>query len=192
MKKDEHILVIKRSLLFNQNPWHGIMDQNLEYYVHTIQTKQEFHPRSQMEEDFTYKQIIPYLIFRYQQRYFLMQRSHNASEKRLQNKFSLGIGGHIRQEDIKNNCILDWAQREFHEEIVYEGSYTSQLIGILNDDSSDVGKVHMGLVFLLDGNSDKISIRSELKSGSLYSLEECKQHYDHLETWSKIVLTHLI
>lgn len=188
---DEQILVVKRPLLLGTTSWYGIQKENLDHYLNIIHNHQEFLPRAAMEVDPMYKQIIPYLIFKYQDRYFLMQRSATASEQRLQNKFSLGIGGHIRQEDMAGKTIFDWAQREFHEEVSYQGALKIEPLGILNDDSNEVGKVHIGLVLLLQGDSDNIHIKSELKSGTLATLEECKEKRAFLESWSSLVLDYL-
>lgn len=189
---DEQILVIQRNYLFpDDSDWHGLQKVDMQEYLHLIKTHQEFHPRHSMETDPTYKQIIPYLIFQHQDRYFLMQRKAKASEKRLKNKFTLGIGGHIRKEDMQTNSIFDWAKREFHEEVVYHGSFTIQPIGILNDDSNEVGKVHVGFVFLLHGDTAAISVKSELQSGKLATKEECLALKDHMETWSQFVLEYL-
>ena len=87
-----------------------------------------------------------------------MQRKGTASEQRLKNKYSLGIGGHIRQEDMTTNSIFDWARREFHEEVKYAGKLDIEPIGILNDDTNAVGQVHLGLVLLLKGDSEAISL----------------------------------
>src|SRR5262245_38544039 len=105
---DELILVVKRSELFSQNSFQGLQQTGLESVMHTIQTKKEFLPRSVMELDPTYKQIIPYLIFSHQDHYFLMQRHAQASELRLRSKYTFGIGGHIRQEDMQTNSLFDW------------------------------------------------------------------------------------
>ena len=134
-----------------------------------------------MEEDPRYKQIIPYLLFKHQDQYFLMQRMATSSEQRLKNKYSLGIGGHMREQDMENGAtIFDWAQREFHEEIDYSGNFSIKTIGILNDDSNPVGQVHLGLVLLLEGDSSDIRVRSELKSGKLLSTQEC---LNFIKTW---------
>src|SRR5581483_9174534 len=114
---DEYILVVKRSHLFPTQSWQGLKEIDFQTYIDIINKNKEFLPRSIMENDPTYKQIIPYLIFEHENRYFLMQRQAKASEQRLQNKYSLGIGGHIRHEDLQEGTsIFDWAQREFHEE----------------------------------------------------------------------------
>ena len=191
LKKDEKILVVKRTELFKEMPWNGLKEVSFDTYLEIIKTKQEFLWRSQMEEDPSYKQIIPYLVFSYEGKLFLMQRKSSSSETRLSSKFSLGIGGHIREEDLAGKTIFDWATREFNEEVDYKGKLKIKPIGLLNDDTNDVGKVHIGFVFLLEGNSDQINIKSELKQGNLVSLEECKQYYDRMETWSQIVFNFL-
>jgi len=185
----EEILVVKRSVLFPQTAWQGIKTVDFATLLPLIARNQEFHPRFLMETDPTYKQVIPYLIFTHAGRYFLMQRHKQASEARLQSKLSLGIGGHIRKEDMTSTSnIVEWAAREFHEEVNYAGTLEIEPIGILNDDSNDVGKVHVGFVLLLHGDSDEISIRSELQSGELVSLTECLEKKDRMETWSQMVL----
>lgn len=191
--KDELILVVKRNELFKDTKaWQGIIKCNFDNYLEIIQNKKEFLPRSLMETDFSYKQIIPYLVFTYDNKLFLMQRKSQASETRLKNKFSLGIGGHIRQEDMSTDSIIDWAKREFHEEVNYNNDLKINPLGIINDDFNDVGKVHLGFVFLLEGNSDQIKVKSELKDGKLLSYDECKQYYNNMESWSQIIFSSLL
>lgn len=190
-KEDEKILVISRNILFKQKEINGIEKVDFEYYQQLIQDNKEFLWRSKIETDQSYKQIIPYLVFNFEDKYFLMQRKSNANEVRLQNKYSLGIGGHIRQEDINSFNIVDWAKREFTEEINYSGNLKIESLGILNDDSNDVGRVHIGFVFLLKGSSNKINIRSELKSGTLLTLKNLSEYYENMENWSKLVFDYL-
>lgn len=187
----EQILVVKRDYLFPQGAWNGLKTLNFDHYLHIINHKKEFRPRAVMEQDATYKQIIPYLIFSYDKQFFLMQRRSDASEKRLASKLTLGIGGHIRQEDMEHNSIFEWARREFHEEVEYNGNFAIQPIGIINDDTSDVGKVHIGFAFLLIGDSSDIRVKSELKSGELITLEECKQLSGQMESWSQYAMLQL-
>jgi predicted NUDIX family phosphoesterase len=171
---DEQILVVSRASFFPHGAWQGLKQVDVAHYIELIKTHQEFKPRSVMEKDPNYKQIIPYLVFEYENNYFLMQRQAKASETRLQNKYSLGIGGHVRQEDLSDGAtIFDWAQREFHEEVSYAGGMKITPLGILNDDSNEVGKVHVGLVLLVQGDSADIAVKSELKSGRLAPIDEC-------------------
>jgi predicted NUDIX family phosphoesterase len=130
-----------------------------------------------------------------------MQRRSDSSEARLRNKLTLGIGGHIRQEDMSllrqgfegqaSNSLFAWALREFHEEVDYAGTLNVKPLGILNDDSDDVGKVHIGFVLLLEGDSTNIAIKSELKSGTLVPLSECVAQHSSMESWSQFIVDFL-
>lgn len=191
-KVDEHILVVKRSHLFaTTEAWHGIKEVNFDHYIHIINHKKEFHLRSLMEINPVYKQIIPYLIFTHDNHYFLMRRKSNASETRLRNKVTLGIGGHIRQEDMAEESLFEWAKREFHEEVDYKGNLTVKPLGIINDDSDDVGKVHIGFAFLLVGDTSEISVKSELAYGELITYDECLVLKEDMESWSQFVVDFL-
>ncbi|MCL4361849.1 hypothetical protein M1446_05850 [Candidatus Dependentiae bacterium] len=186
--QDELILVVKRDQLFQEEQaWHGLKEVNFDNYLKVINEKKEFLPRGQMELDANYKQIIPYLLFNFEDKYFLMQRQSKSNESRLASKYSLGIGGHIRQEDLTSNDIIEWSKREFEEEVDYQGNYQVKPLGILNDDNSSVGQVHIGFVLLLIGDSSKIKIKSEHKSGELLTLNECKLYYDKMESWTQFV-----
>lgn len=191
---DEHILVVKRTSLFasDTDAWYGLKEVDFDHYLNIINDKKEFLPRSMMETDPTYKQIIPYLVFEHNSTYFLMQRKSDASEARLRNKLTLGIGGHIRQEDMSENSLFAWAMREFHEEVDYAGQVSVKPLGILNDDSNDVGKVHIGFVLLLTGDMPDIAIKSELKSGVLVPLTQCIAQRDCMESWSQFVVDFLL
>jgi len=191
LKQDENILVVRRKYLFDKDSWFGMQKPKDDSFVQTILSRKEFLPRSLMEHDQTYKQIIPYLIFNYQDTYFLMQRRSKSSEQRLRSKYSLGIGGHIRQEDIKNADVASWARREFHEEVDYKGDLSIEFLGVLNDDSNDVGKVHIGFVYLLKGDNPDICVKQELQSGTLMTLQECANYYDAMENWTQIAFDFL-
>lgn len=192
-KHDEMILVVKRAEFFKSEPsWAGLKEVDFEAYLKLINQKKEFLPRSAMELDPSYKQIIPYLVFSHNDSFFLMQRTANATETRLKNKYSLGIGGHIREEDLTNDSLFSWAEREFHEEVDYKDQFTIKPLGILNDDATAVGQVHVGFVFLLEGVTPHISVKSELKSGQLLTLQECKSYFNTMETWSQIVYEFLL
>lgn len=212
-KFQESILVVPRAAL--QLDWQGLKTTDLAPQLAVIQAQPEFHPRGLMEQDERYKQIIPYLIFQYQDQLFLMQRSAQASETRLQQKFTLGIGGHLRARDLAEldqlglarttndvscitgastsfqhdlaSLIFAWAQREFHEEVAYAGKLQLRLLGLLNDDSNSVGRVHLGLVLLLTGDTPEIKVKSELQSGQLVDFDTCRQHLLGMETWSQVV-----
>jgi predicted NUDIX family phosphoesterase len=185
---EEQILVVPCADFFSHEPaWHGLKRVAFDEYLQLINQKKQFLPRSLMEQDVCYKQIIPYLVFEAEGKYFLMQRKKNSSEQRLNSKYSLGIGGHIREEDLREGSIFQWAQREFYEEVNFSGTVTFEPLGIINDDSNPVGQVHVGFVFLVHGDSANISVKSELQQGMLSSLEECDAVYDNMEQWSQMV-----
>jgi len=155
-----------------------------------------FLPRGAMESDPTYKQIIPYMVFMHARRIFVMQRSAAAGEQRLAGAYTVGIGGHVRKDDLAGNAAADlaqWGQREFAEEIAYGDGFSAvNLLGLVNDDTNEVGRVHVGLVFVLQAHSDCIAVRSELQSGVLMDREQCLAVFDHMESWSKMVCTALM
>lgn len=188
---DEKILVVKREKLFPDGILQGLRQTDLNDYQHIVAHNKEFHWRSAMEGDATYKQIIPYLVYSFEGKLFLMQRRASASETRLKNRFSLGIGGHIREEDIVGKSMYEWAEREFKEEVEYSGSLTITPIGVLNDETNDVGRVHAGFVFLLKGDRADIQVKEELKTGELLSLDAVGEYYPAMETWSKLVFDFL-
>ncbi len=188
---EELVFVVKRSLLEKTGlvNHQGIKSFDSQYVEQSIIEHGQYIKRGDAEIDETYKQIIPYIILKNNDHYFLMQRSSNASEKRLAGNYSLGIGGHLRKEDILFKKIDAWGMREFNEEVAYNGTGTMHFIGILNDDSTVVGKVHLGLVFIYDAHSNKVSIKSELKSGILATKNEILTHFENLESWSKCIFT---
>lgn len=189
----ESILVVPREVIIpsEQENWCGLKKTSQEECIQMIAQHQEFHPRHLMETDSRYKQIIPYLVYIHNQQIFVMQRKSTASEQRLANKLSIGIGGHMRQEDMAGGSLIAWAQRELHEEVELHDPYRIEVLGMLNDDRDAVGQVHVGLVLLLLGTSERIAIRSELKSGKLMSLSECMEQITLFESWSQLVLAEL-
>lgn len=190
----EPILVVKRENLFkNQEPWHGISIDHLNSTLSTIVEHQESMIRNLAEVDPTYKQIISYMIFTFDSKIFVMQRKNKASEQKLANKLSIGIGGHMTQQDIQGETLFDWLHREFDEEVSYTGNLAMHTLGILNDDSNEVGQRHIAIVVLLQGNNGDITLNGdEHKSGQLLSMEECFERFDEFENWSKLVLQALV
>ncbi len=190
----EKILVIQRDILFKDAPaWHGISTDHLHQILTTIVLHQESMPRYLAEINSMYKQIISYMIFTFDGKLFVMQRKNKASEQRLASKLSIGIGGHMTQQDIQGETLFDWISREFQEEVSYAGNLQMHTLGFLNDDSNEVGQRHIGLVVLFKGDNDQIALNGdEHKSGQLLSMEECFQRFDEFESWSQLVLQALV
>ncbi|MHB8612687.1 MAG: NUDIX domain-containing protein [Candidatus Dormibacteraceae bacterium] len=189
----EQVLCVRRDVIFPDGAWHGFVSKDLDRHQSVIREHHMFMARSAVENDPTYQQIIPYVVFRHGALYFLTHRLRASTERRLRKQYSLGVGGHINPGDLEGgDPILDGLKREWSEEVVYDGRFEAQLIGLLNDDSSPVSKVHLGVVFLVDGDSPNIAIREIDKlAGELLTLEEMRIYYLGMESWSQMVYDRL-
>jgi predicted NUDIX family phosphoesterase len=185
----EQVLCVKREDIFSDGAWHGFVSDHLEQHQAVIRERHFFKPRAEVEDDPAIQQIIPYVVFKHGARYLLTHRLRASSEKRLRKQYSLGVGGHINPQDLEGgDPIIDGLKREWQEEVVYEGRFEAKLIGLLNDDSSPVSKVHLGVVFLVEGDTPDIAIRETDKlAGELLTLEEMKIFYLGMESWSQMV-----
>jgi predicted NUDIX family phosphoesterase len=187
LKNSENILVVSRQKIFSNQEINGI-EKNIDGFIEIIKSNKEFRPRYLMEEDLSFKQVIPYIVFQANNKIFVMQRQDKASEQRLKNKLSIGIGGHIRITDVDSDSIIDWAKREYNEEVIFDDNFDAQIIGLVNDESDFVGKVHIGVVILMVSQSENIKIRSELKSGQLVDIQDLYKYVDDMENWSQIII----
>ncbi|MGH7124785.1 MAG: hypothetical protein ACREFI_10460, partial [Stellaceae bacterium] len=89
--------------------------------------------------------------------------------------------------------IADGMRREFEEEVIYQGRFNAEMIGLLNDESAPVSKVHLGVVFLIEGDTPNIAIRETTKlAGELLTLAEMRIYYLGMESWSQIVYDRLV
>jgi len=190
----EQVLCVRRDDIFPDGAWHGFVTDDLERYQSVIRDRYVFRPRADVEDDPAYQQIIPYVVFRHGDRYLLTHRLRASSEKRLRKQYSLGVGGHINPGDLRSgDPIADGLKREWEEEVVYDGRFEAQLIGLLNEESAPVSKVHLGVVFLVDGDSPNIEIRETKKlGGELLTLDEMRRLYLQMESWSQLVYDRLL
>lgn len=184
---------MRREDLFPDGAWHGFVDQGLAGVEDVIRRRSFFLPRKAVEDDPSYQQIIPYVVFRHRDRYLLTRRLKASSERRLRQLYSLGVGGHINPGDLVNgDPVTDGLRREWEEEVIYEGDFNAAMLGLINDDSSPVSKVHLGVVFLVEGDSPQVSIReTEKLSGEMLTLDQMRVHYLEMESWSQIVYDRL-
>jgi predicted NUDIX family phosphoesterase len=191
-KLEEKVMVVRREDIFRWGIWNGIQTENLKKYINLISTKHKFLPRAQVETDPSWQQIIPYLIFENKGRIFVMKRKSDHTDSRLADLYSIGVGGHLNKRDVSGKDINVWVRREFEEEVKYEGKFKTNFLGLLNHDANDVGLVHIGLVIQVIGETDKIEIRDEHKSGELTKLADVGKFYKRMETWSQIVYDYLL
>jgi len=193
---NENVLVVPTSGI---NPLlEGVFTKsNLQRCLDFILTNYSFRSRATVEEDPSFKQIIPYVLIRHANRYLLTQRTSRQTEKRLHNKYSVGIGGHINdleKSEGHENVLYAGLERELSEEVLVSGPRRSlQLAGIISDDSTDVGKVHLGLVFVLETGSPDFSVQEpELMTADWASLETLTGKLSSMETWSQIAFENVI
>lgn len=180
-KDDEEILAVRSDIIFKDGAWSGIKTENADYYLKLIKDNCEFKRRGDVENDPSWQQIIPYVVFNYQDKYFIYKYLPKAGEPRLVDTYQLGVGGHINQVDGENGDILERGMmREWDEEVDFKGNILEKkLIGILNDDSKPVEAVHLGLVYNFTGDNGDISIKeTEKMEGKLVDLKNIKKHIE--------------
>ncbi|MBO0701792.1 MAG: NUDIX domain-containing protein [Candidatus Dormibacteraeota bacterium] len=191
---EEQVLCIRRAEAWTRTPEpQGLVTEDLARLQAVIRDRSFFMPRREVEEDPTYLQIISFVVFRHQDRYFLTRRLRASTERRLRQRYSLGVGGHLNPGDTQGGDVIEGGmRREWEEEVSYRGEFEARLLGVLNDSSAPVSRVHLGLVFLVDGSTPEISVREVKKlSGELLTLEEMRIYYLDMEGWSQLVYDRL-
>jgi len=188
----EQVLVLKNSLLnlYIQGRSGCLIKDNTDQLYDKILGNHEFMPRDEAEYNFEHKQIIPYVAVHHKDKFLLLQRTANQSEKRLHNKYSLGIGGHINPVSSMKyeNIIIDSMYRELNEEVQVKDHGILKFAGIINDDSNSVSKVHLGLLYILEVLSPEFEVLEKDKmTAEWVSEDDLKKYYDRFETWSQIV-----
>jgi len=190
---DEKVLVVKRELFDELGAFQGISTDVSDYISTLVNPENNFFmPRGEAEDDPNFKQLIPYAIFRQNGKFLHYVRGKAGGEARLHAKGSMGIGGHINPVDERADALgmetyLAGVEREIDEELNINGSYTQRVIGLLNDDSNDVGKVHLGVVHVVDLDNDEVSSAEDAIADLKFSsVDELKNEIrPNLETWSQ-------
>jgi predicted NUDIX family phosphoesterase len=189
MSDDELVFVVPRPEVIDGEGWHGLRSADLEAFTATVARHGRFGPRREMEADPGFKQIIPYLVLRDGDRYFLMRRTRAGGDVRLHDLWSIGVGGHLNpgDEDLDGGLRREWS-----EELVADFVPEFRFVGLLNDDTTPVGEVHLGAVFVADAAGRAVSIRETDKlSGTFATRAEVAAVVSNLETWSSLVFEHL-
>ncbi|HYK96315.1 MAG TPA: NUDIX domain-containing protein [Candidatus Dormibacteraeota bacterium] len=189
MTPAEQVLVIPRASIMGDPGWLGITTDGLPTFEALVRERGEFRPRAQMELDRTWKQVIPYLVLRDGQRYFLMHRTRAGTDARLHDRWSIGVGGHLNPGD---GDLAGGLRREWCEEVAADFEPEFRLIGLLNDDSTEVGSVHVGAVYVADAAGRDVAIRETDKlAGGFAEPSEVAAVVDRMETWSALAFAHL-
>lgn len=154
-----------------------------------------YRPRPEMEKDPSFKQLIPYVIFRHQRpdgiiTLFCYTRGKGQGESRLHAKRSIGIGGHISSDDSAcQNPYEEGMRRELLEEVQINTQYDGHLVGLINDDLTEVGKVHLGLVHIFDVAEPCVEPREDdICETGFVPVADLLADSSRLETWSQICL----
>jgi predicted NUDIX family phosphoesterase len=181
---NERVYVVPREAVIDGPGWLGIRTDRAAELLDAIATAGRFEPRPAMEIDPRFKQIIPYLVLRDGPRWFLMRRTRAGADARLHDLWTIGIGGHLNPGD---GDIAGGLAREWREEIVAGFIPDHRFIGLLNDDTTEVGQVHLGAVFVGDAAGRSVTVRETHKlTGDFVEAAEVRAVRDRLETWSRL------
>ena len=194
----EHVLVIPRALFDDLGAFQGF-SAGVDRYLTAILAPGNnfFMERPKAELDPSHKQIIPYSIFHHGRKYLIYTRGGKSGEKRLVAKKSIGIGGHInphdeREDSLARTTYFNGIEREIAEELNITGGHTQRVVGLINDDSNEVGQVHLGVVHLFELETEQVTSNEDaLQELRFASLEELLAGFDSLETWSQICVRYL-
>ncbi len=187
----EYVMTVPAGLLkktFGENA-QRLIKTDEKKFIDFVESHAEYLLRSVAEEDESKKQIIAYLLIRYGDKVFMTRRLKAQSEARLHDRRSVGIGGHVNTTDGSEHAVLSGLKRELHEEVFIPDDYEMKFLGIINDDSTSVGRVHTGLCYeiILPAPSCEI-LEKEKMVGEWADEERIKEVFDSFENWSKIVL----
>ena len=200
MAVEEQVLVVEREIVEQEGIFHGL-NFDAERYLRRLFAPgaMRFVPRSEAEIDTSLKQLIPYVIMTCEGKCLNYVRGKRAGEKRLVGNRSIGIGGHINPIDNSlfsqtdpSEMYLDAVAREVDEEVNVEAEHQDRIVALLNDDSNEVGQVHLGVVHYWTLEAPKVSRKEQMITQmSFTEIEELEKLADTMETWSSICLAGL-
>jgi predicted NUDIX family phosphoesterase len=189
VNRGERVLAVPRTVLPGGIGWRGLRPAHpsvLEF----LESSARYLDRKVAETDRAWKQLIPYLVLVDRGRIFLMRRSRAGGDPRLFDRCSIGVGGHVNPGD---QGILDGLRREWREELVAAFDPAPRFVGLLNDDTTSVGAVHLGLVFVAAAAGRPVAVREADKlTGSFVEVAEALRLREAMETWSQLILDALV
>ncbi len=190
MSDAELVLVVRRDLALPDGPFRGLRGCDPLWLDALVRDAGEFRPRSAVESDPSSKQMIPYLVLRDGERWFLMKRTRAGADQRLHDRYSVGVGGHLNPGDVD---LQGGLRREWREEIDAAFVPEFHFVGLLNDDETEVGAVHLGAVFVADAGGRPVAVReTEKLSGTFAEAGDVHAVRDRLETWSVLAFDALL
>jgi len=200
MVQEEQVLVVERKVLEQIGMFQGLKF-DVDSYLRKLfaQGTGRFMPRPQAEKDPAYKQLIPYVLMTCNGKYLNYVRGMRAGETRLVGHRSIGIGGHINPADDMPLFNADFfetylaaVEREVAEEVSVETNYTDSIVALLNDESNEVGRVHLGIVHCWSLDAPKVEKREQMITQMTFMTPaELQKVRDTMETWSQLCLGQL-
>ena len=189
----ENVLVIRRSLFDELGSFHGLNFEPEKYLKAILSRGSNFFiPRPEAETNPAYKQIIPYALIAFEKTVLHYVRGKKAGEQRLVAKGSIGIGGHMNEADeslfaMDEEAYRAGVEREVNEEIKIDTPFEDRIVALLNDDSTEVGRVHLGIVHIFKLKEPNVQKREAMITGLAFlTKEELMDRRESLETWSQI------
>ena len=195
---DANVLVIRRSLFDQLGSFQGLNFEPAKYLNMLLSRgNNSFFPRAQAESDPTYKQIIPYVLLAFKNKVLYYVRGKKAGEQRLVAKGSIGIGGHMNETDeslfaLDEQAYRAGVEREVNEEIEINTPFQDRIVALLNDDTTEVGQVHLGVVHVFKLAEPKVEKREAMITNlSFLTRAELMARRESLESWSQICVDSL-
>ncbi len=195
----EQVLVVPTSLFHDIGHFQGFCPDVEKYFEHLVNPEHaSYRPRGEMERDPSFKQLIPYVIFRHTDNagrvhVFQYTRGKGQGEGRLHSKRSIGIGGHISSVDAETDGAFDpyaeGMRRELEEEVAINTPYRDECVGLINDDETEVGRVHLGVVHIFDVAEPSVLPREDdIAEAGFVPVSDLIAEMSRFETWSQICL----
>ncbi|HEV2972636.1 MAG TPA: phosphoesterase [Pirellulales bacterium] len=194
----ELVLVVPTELFHRLGHFQGFSADVNRYLGELLSPRNtSYRPRGEVEQDPSFKQLIPYVIFRHREpagvtTIFQYTRGKGMGEARLHSKQSIGVGGHISIDDRVSEAAVPYAEgmrRELEEEVIIDSPVVERCVGLINDDETPVGQVHLGVVHLVDVERPDVQPReSEIIEAGFRRVEQLLADLSRFETWSQICL----
>ena len=196
MATEERVLCFPRKLLEELGVFQGLSFDVQKYLpVVTASSQLIYLNRTEAEQDKRYKQLIPYVLLICDGKILRYRRGKGGQETRLHGLYSVGVGGHISDEDhglfSKDVGYWDGMRRELMEEVAIE-EVKDAAVAVINDDSTDVGYVHFGVVHVVHVHNEVVAgRRSGIVGPEFVPLEDAVKDLSAYESWSRFCLQHL-
>jgi predicted NUDIX family phosphoesterase len=195
---NENVLVIRRELFDKLGAFHGLNFESRKYLDAFLSRGNNFFlRRADAEINPAYKQIIPYALISFENKIAYYVRGKKAGEQRLVAKGSIGIGGHMNETDeslfaMDEQAYRAGVEREVNEEIKINAPFEDRIVALLNDDTTEVGRVHLGIVHVFKVAEPKVEKREAMITGLTFlAKDELLARRETMETWSQICLDSL-